>query len=79
MNAGIQCLAALDEETKCANVVIEAPKGSSATNSTEESPLYNGAGLPADPAPAFVFFASETDSSSVTGQVVHVKVSGRGN
>jgi inorganic pyrophosphatase len=28
MNQAIECLAALDETTKCANVVVEAPKGS---------------------------------------------------
>jgi NAD(P)-dependent dehydrogenase (short-subunit alcohol dehydrogenase family) len=37
-----------------------------------EKTLFKRAGQPAELAPAYVFFASEADSSFITGQVLHV-------
>lgn len=37
-----------------------------------EKTLFNRAGQPAELAPAYVFFASQSDSSFITGQVLHV-------
>lgn len=37
-----------------------------------EKTLFKRAGQPAELAPAYVFFASESDSSFITGQVLHV-------